>query len=212
MESASNLITKVESGLPWVRKRALNNLVKLGSSAVKEIITALDTPYAPVLMRSISSTRPEEFNESNIARKIWPFLIDALVQIGKPALEELENSLNHPNPNVRISAMETIGKIGHPSAVDMLLPFLKSDERGWAIVALGFTRSPRVYEVIVSTLEDKTIDQDFAIEALGVLGDIRALPILEKIAVSYKKLDGRYGFEKRTVVDEAIKSIQKENE
>ena len=212
MESASNLITKLESGLPWVRKRALNNLVKLGSSAVKEIIRALDTPYAPVLLKAISSTRPEEFNKSSIARKIWHLLIDVLVQIGKPALEELEKSLNHPNPNVRISAMETIGKIGHPSAVDTLLPFLESDDRGWAIIALGFTRSPKVYEVIVSALEDKTVDQDFAIEALGVLGDIRALPKLEKIAASYKKLDGRYGFEKRTVITEAIRSIQKENQ
>jgi len=57
MESARNLITKFESCLPWVRKRALNNLVELGSSAVKEIITALDTPYAPVLMKAISSTK-----------------------------------------------------------------------------------------------------------------------------------------------------------
>ena len=215
MESSSNLITKLESGLPWVRKRALNNLVKLGSFAVKEIITALDTPYASDLLKAISSTRPEEFNESIIARKIWPFLIDALVQIGKPALEELENSLNHPNPNVRISAMVTIGKIGHPSAVDILLPFLesiKSYERAWAIVALGHTRSSRVYEIIVSALENETIDQDSIITAFGALGDTRALPRLEKIAASHKKLDGRYGFEKRTVVNEAIKSIQKENE
>ena len=216
MEKVSNLIAKFDSGFPWVRKRALKNLVEIGQSAVKDIIVALDTPHAPMGLKKIhTKTQGMSVVEESVrAKKRWPLLIDALAKIGEPALDELENSLNHPNPNVCISAMRVIGKIGHPSAVDLLLPYLesiKSYERESAIIALGFTHSPRAYEIIVAALDNETVDQDAVIEALGALGDIRALPRLEKIAASYKKLDGRYGYEKRFGVNEAIENIQKGN-
>ena len=217
MERVNNLISKLDSGFPWVRKRALKNLVEVGQPAVKEIIVTLDTPHAPIGFQAINTKTQgmSVLDESLRVGKRWYLLIDALVQIGKSALDELENALHHPNPNVCVSAMLAIGRIGHPSAVDLLLPYLDSNEsyeREWAIVALGHTHSSRVYEIIVAALDNKTVDQDSTTKALGELGDVRALPRLEKIASSYEKLDGRYGFEKRTVVNEAIRSIQKENE
>jgi len=213
MKSISDLIMKLISGFPWVRKRALNNPVEFDLLGAKEIITELDNPYTPISMKGLSSSNSAEWSAAVTAGKRWPLLVDALVKIGEPALPELEKALQHPNPNVRISAIHAIGYIGHPSAIDLLLPFVeakKSPEEGWAMVALGRTRSPRIYETLVAALDDKNIDRkESAILALGVLGDTRALPKLEKIAAADKTLVEPVGRTIGNVAKEAIEKIQK---
>jgi HEAT repeat protein len=215
MENISNLITKLDSGLPWIRKRAQKRIIEIGLPAVNEIIAALDTRFAPIAIGGFKSGK-DGYSELNSALRRYPLLVDALVKIGKPALAELENALEHPNPNVRICVLRAIGNIGHPSAVDIILPYLEaaeSYESGWAIVSLGCTRSPKVYETIITALDNRTVDEFYTIEALGELGDIRASPKLEQIAASYQNNgDPRYVSDINSAINKTIKKIQKRND
>jgi HEAT repeat protein len=213
MKDLSGQIKKLNSFLPWVRTGALNSLVEAGLPAVKAIIAALDTPYAPIGIKFVSSNQSPEFMAEADALGRWPLLVDALVKIGKPALPELENALQHANLNVRISAMHAVGRIGDPSSVDLLLPFLqseKSHERAWALGSLGYTRSPKVFEILVHALGDRSMDiKETAISALGELGDTRALPKLERIAEKDRTMIENYGLTIGDVAKEAIRKIHK---
>jgi HEAT repeat protein len=136
--------------------------------------------------------------------------LDVLVSIGTPALSELEDALHHSNPNVRISAMHVIGKIGNPSFIDLLLPFTRSTlvyERAWSVGALGYAGLSKYYETLIIALDDEESDvRESAILALGDLGDERALPTLKRIAVKDRTLIENYGL---TVGDVAKKAVIK---
>jgi HEAT repeat protein len=215
MKDLSGQIKKLNSFLPWVRMGALNSLVEAGLPAVKAILAALDTPYAPIGIKSVSSNQSPEFIAQADASGRWRWLVDALVNIGKPALPELENALHHANLNVRISAMHAIGRIGDPSAADLLLPFLQSEkphERAWALGSLGYTRSPRVFEILVSALDDRSMDiKETAIRALGEFGDTRALPKLERIAEKDRTMIENYGLTIAGVAKDAIRKIHEKS-
>jgi HEAT repeat protein len=215
MDRISDLITKLDSGFPWVRNRALNNLVEAGLPAVKEIVVALDTPFMPICINEVSSSNQAEFRALSDAIERWPVLVDVLVKIGEPGLPELQNALHHSNPNVCITAMHAIGRIGHPSAVDLLLPYLQSKkpyERAWALGALGQTHSPRVFEILVPALDDESAEiKETAILALGEIGDTRALPKLEQIAKSDTTQVENYGLTIGHVAKDAIKKIRKKD-
>ena len=209
MKSISGQISGLNSLFPWIRKQAINSLVKTGMPAVKEIILILDTPYAPICINGISSNDPD-WDESTQAVARWKKLLDVLVSIGTPALSELEDALHHSNPNVRISAMHVIGKIGNPSFIDLLLPFTHSTlvyERAWSVGALGYAGLSKYYETLIIALDDEESDvRESAILALGDLGDERALPTLKRIAEKDRTLIENYGL---TVGDVAKKAIIK---
>lgn len=180
-----------------IRKRTSKILVKV-------IIAILDTPYAPISIKGTTSI---------FAIIRYPLLLSLLEKIGASVIMELENALHHPNLNVRISAMAAIGKSGHSSAVDLLLPFLDSREtaeREWAVSAIGYTRSPLVFERIIAAVEDEDLSvREAAIGALGDFGNENALPILEKIAESDRTLVESYGLTLGHVAKKAIEKIQK---
>jgi HEAT repeat protein len=213
MKSIRGQIRNVNSIFPWVRKRAMSSLVEIGVPAVKEIIIALDTPWAPIVTKGWNSTT-DSISELNSATKRYELLREVLLKIGEPAIAELENALHHPNLNVRFSAMEAILRIGHPSIVDLLLPLLDSTEyheRGLAVAELGKTGTPRAFDRIVAALDDEnSYVRNIAIIALGNLGNPNVLPKLERIAESDKtKVD-----HVRTIGDvakEAIEKIHKRN-
>jgi HEAT repeat protein len=209
MKSVSSQINSLDSIFPWVRERAMNNLVEIGVPAVKEIVAALDTRYAPVILDRLDSSQDSFSEPLRIAKRI-PRLLDVLVKIGKPAIPELEEALYHPNMNVRLLAMETIERIGYPSIVDLFFPFLKSKEyyeRGLAVGFLGKTHSPKVLEQIVAALDDESsYVRNIAIIALGNIGDMSVLPKLEQLK-SDKTLVDDYG--RKTMGDMAQEAIDK---
>jgi HEAT repeat protein len=213
MKNISSEINKLDSIFPWVRNNAFRNLVEIGSPAVKEIFAALDTRYAPYNTHGYNQ---DSLSEANRAQKRHPLLVDAVVKIGKAALPELEVALRHPNLNVRVSAMTTIARIGHPSAVDLLLPFLDSSEyleRESAVYTLASTRSSRVFERIVAALDDKNLGvRESAILALGDFGDASVLPKLEQIAELDKTMVEAYGRTIGHVAKDAIEKIKKRDD
>ena len=210
MKNISSQIKNLDSIFPWARNNAMKNLVEIGLLAIKEIIAALDTRYAPYNTHGYDQ---DSLSEANRAQKRHPLLLDVIVKIGKPALPDLELALRHSNPNVRVSAMTAIARIAHPSAVDLLLPFLDSREyleRESAVYALASTRSSRVFERIVAALDDKNLGvRESAILALGDFGNETVLPKLEQIAESDKTMVETYGRTIGHVAKEAIEKIRK---
>ena len=210
MKSISGQICALNSLFPWVRKQAINSLVKTGLPAVNEIILTLDTPYAPICINGVNNSDPE-WDECVAAVARWNKLLDVLVRIGTPALSDLENALHQSNPNVRISAMHVIGKIGNPSFIDLLLPFTRSKldyERAWAIGALGYAGSSKYYESLLIALDDEDSSvRESAIIALGELGDNRALSKLKRIAEQDRTMIENYGLTLGDVAKVAIGKI-----
>jgi HEAT repeat protein len=209
MKSVSRQINSLDSIFPWIRERAANNLVEIGVPAVKEIVAALDTRYAPVILDGLDSSQDSFSEPLRVAERISR-LLDVLVKIGKPAIPELEDALHHPNMNVRLLAMETIDRIGHPAIIDLLFPFLKSKEyheRGLAVGFLGTTHSPKVLERIIPALDDESsYVRNIAIIALGNIGGRSVLPKLELLK-SDKTLVDDYG--RKTMGDMAQEAIDK---
>jgi bilin biosynthesis protein len=210
MKSISRQINDLSSVFPWVRERAINNLVNTGLPAVKEILLTLDTPYAPICINSVSSDDPD-WDECALAVARWKKLLEVLVRIGTPALSELGDALRHSNPNARISAMHVIGKIGDPSFIDLVLPFTQSKlvyERAWSVGALGYAHLSKYYEVLITALNDEDSSvKESAIRALGDLGDDRALPTLKQIVDQDRTLIETYGLTLGDVAKHAIVNI-----
>jgi HEAT repeat protein len=111
--------------------------------------------------------------------------IEALVQIGGPALEDLLTVLTTPDPDVRKFVIDTLGDIKDSRAVPAMITRLVDDDdeniRVAAAEALGKIRDPRAVDALMACLnrhQHGWLDYAAA-EALGEIGDQRALgPLL----------------------------------
>ena len=80
---------------------------------------------------------------------------EALVKIGKPAIEPLIHALKHRFPNTREEAAEVLGEIGDEKAVEPLISMLKDSghhERVYPARALGKIGDERAVEPLISAL------------------------------------------------------------
>ena len=106
---------------------------------------------------------------------------DALVRIGRPALDGLLAALRHDAWILRLHACEALGKIGAEEAVEPLCRAMLKDRdtavRQDAAKALGGTRSPMALDALTAALTDLDV-RPFAVEALGRLNDLRAVETL----------------------------------
>lgn len=115
---------------------------------------------------------------------------DALVKIGKSAVEPLIASLNDEDPNIRKMAAKTLGNIGDPCAVDSLIISLKDenwDVRGDACYALGKIKNIRAVEPLVDVLKDEK--PTVRAGAVWALGEIKDKRVLELLIVALKDKD-----------------------
>jgi HEAT repeat protein len=111
--------------------------------------------------------------------------IEALVQIGEPALEYLLPVLTAPDPDVRKFIVDILGDTRDSRAVPALITRLADDDdeniRVAAAEALGKMRDPRAVDALLACLnrhQEGWLDYAAA-EALGEIGDRRALePLL----------------------------------
>ncbi len=111
--------------------------------------------------------------------------IEALVQIGGPAVEALLPVITAPDPDFRKFVVDILGEAKDPRAVPALIIRLVEDSdeniRVAAAEALGKIRDPRAVDALLSCLdrhEQGWLD-NAAAEALGEIGDERALePLL----------------------------------
>ncbi len=106
---------------------------------------------------------------------------DALVGIGKPAVPLLLEALTHDEWLVRLHAIEALGKMRSPEAVEPLLGVLFNDRdaaiREDAARALGEIGDARAVQFLLVAMNEAGL-RPLAIEALGKIGDRRAVPAL----------------------------------
>ncbi len=97
--------------------------------------------------------------------------------LGEGSLEEASSGFVD---NLRSSALEALGKIRPPEAVEQILPFLKKENPlivFSTIKALELIGSPLAVPGLISIAKEKRFKRA-ALEALGVIADIKALDCL----------------------------------
>jgi len=103
---------------------------------------------------------------------------NALVKLGKSAVEPLIPFLKDRNVDVRRGAAEALGKLGDARAVDPLIACLKDRNvsmRRIAATALGNLGDERAVDPLIACLNDKDDSvRNLVAHALGELGDERA--------------------------------------
>jgi len=106
------------------------------------------------------------------------FLVEILGEINsQKATSELIKLLKDPDENVCLAAVDAIGKLRDHRAVEALYPLLKSETpliSFAAIKALERIGDPRAAEGITAVMNIKGLERA-ALEALGTLGDLKAL-------------------------------------
>ena len=112
--------------------------------------------------------------------------IEALVDIGKPAVEPLIDALNDKDINIQLLAVESLGKIGDERAIEPLIKAFKdgmSLVRSAAVVALRKFKDTRAVETIIKALKDSYSDvQINAAWSLAALKDTMAVePLIENL-------------------------------
>jgi HEAT repeat protein len=125
------------------------------------------SPILPLLQDKVKAVRVEA--------------ADALAHIGEAAVRPLLEVLVHREWLVRLHAVEALGKIRSPDAVEPLLSVLFNDRdvaiRTDAARSLGDIGDPRAVDFLLTALSDADLRR-VAIEALGKIGDPRAVPAL----------------------------------
>ena len=118
----------------------------------------------------------------------------ALGEIGdKRAVEPLIGVLNKPNsPNTQRLAPKSLAKLGDDRAVEPLIGLLKQTYISYIATILGNLGDHRAVEPMIELLSADPDSREYGnqnpsfryytVRALGKLGDLRALPLLEKIA------------------------------
>ncbi len=124
------------------------------------------------------------------------FAASALGKIGdKKAVESLIHALNDEEWHVRKYAADALGNIGDERAVPSLLKAMRDEDNDvkWkAVVALGKMRSAAVEPLIEAFGNEDWRIRGRAAEALGNIGDTRALEILINALVGRNKDKNKY--------------------
>lgn len=162
------LITALRDNEWNVREAAQDALAMIGSPAVEPLIKALREyqirRYVIQVLGKIKDERVldplfvqlrnEEFKDDATA---------ALVEVGLPAVERLTAVINDKDKNVRKHAVQALGAIGIPEAVDLLIEAAKDEEwevRLAAIAGLDLIGDERGKPAIKAL----TKDPDFVVQ------------------------------------------------
>jgi HEAT repeat protein len=134
---------------------------------------------APLLQDKVKAVREE--------------VSSALAAIGESAMPALLESLTHPDWLVRLHAVEALGKAQSCEAVQPLLTTLFNDAdsavREDAVRALGLIGDPCAVEHLFAAMNEPGL-RVLAIEALGRIGDRRAVPVLLDAATGMHEPEG----------------------
>jgi len=116
----------------------------------------------------------------------------ALASIGDAAIPALTQMLGDHDWLVRLHAVEALGRTGSPTAVEALLSTLSGDSdsavREDTVRALGEIGHPSAVEGLMTVLKEPSL-RTLAVEALGRIGDRRAVPILIDIVTGNHSMD-----------------------
>lgn len=115
-----------------------------------------------------------------LGQRDWQDTVDALVEIGPPAVEPLIRTLKDRSIktwNIHARTINTLTKIGTPEAVEIVIEILKDTNsnqyvRGFAALAISDLKPKGAVVVLAKTLMDKNQFVRWkSAQALGTLGD-----------------------------------------
>ncbi|MFZ3063802.1 MAG: HEAT repeat domain-containing protein [Nitrospirota bacterium] len=141
-------------------------------NAAVEVLTKLGALSVPFLI--------DTFKDDD--RDVRKFVADILGDINdKRAANALINGLSDADENVSLASVESLGKLRDESAIEPLLKALKeSDDKLFlytVIKALEKIGNPKIVDVLIEMINKNGIEKA-VVEALGAIGDIKALDVL----------------------------------
>jgi HEAT repeat protein len=152
-----------------------------------------------------------------------------ILKVGDPAVAPLAQlAANGQSLAPRLIAIELLGQIATPRAIDVLLQLLAQEKnlavRGQVCIQLGYARERRALPIItqwLQTIGPKALDDVPGpkeaqpstcyirhIEALGMIGDERAVPILQQFIAKIPPGIGYGGFVSNFVKQAAQEAIE----
>lgn len=174
-----------------VQESAASILSQIADARVLDpLVRALDS--ADWIVRMHAAKALGRIGDVKVAPSMLPLLQDkvkavrvdtahALAMMGRAAMPLLLDALRHEEWLVRLHAVEALGKIKLPDAVEPLLSVLFNDHdtavREDAVRSLGEIGDPRAVEFLLTVMKDTGL-RHLAAEALGKIGDRRAVPAL----------------------------------
>ncbi len=154
-----------------VRMHAAKALGRIKDEAAVE-------PLIPLLQDKVKAVREEA--------------TASLAAIGTAALPSLLDAMHHPEWLVRLHAVEAVGKMRSPDAVEPLLSVLFNDPdtaiREDAIRALGLIGDARAVDFLLVAMKEPGL-RPLAVEALGLIRDRRAVPVLIDVVRGLNRSD-----------------------
>jgi HEAT repeat protein len=112
----------------------------------------------------------------------------------KSLIKPLIESLKNPDPNIRLSAIDTLGELGATEAVKPLIELLKdsnSSIRNKAVLALAELGKTEAIKPLIKLLQDSDKSVSFStIFALSQLGATEAIDPLEELLIDLIKETG----------------------
>ncbi|MBI5042739.1 MAG: HEAT repeat domain-containing protein [Nitrospirae bacterium] len=141
-------------------------------NAAVEVLTKLGALSVPFLI--------DAFKDND--RDVRKFIADILGDINdKRAANALVKGLSDPDENVCLASVEALGKLRDESAIEPLLKMLKTGEDNLllytVIKALEKIGNPRIVDVLITMVNKHGIEKA-VVDALGAIGDIKALNVL----------------------------------
>jgi len=100
-------------------------------------------------------------------------VVDALVKIGKPAVNPLIEVLNDKNKDIRLVAVVALGEIKDKRAIPPLIEALKDEDwcvRFAAAKALGEIKDKRAVSPLIEALKDENVHGYAAIALRKITG------------------------------------------
>jgi len=146
---------------------------------------ALGVMSDPRTVHALFSTLQDK-NDNVYLITLHPAVVEALNQIGEPAVKGLLKALESKNRHVRIDAIKTLGMLGTSEVVPELFIKLQDNNehrevRSWLVWALGQLGDVRALSHLLAILQDNDEDLDVrsaATWALAQLGDPQAVEAL----------------------------------
>ncbi len=146
----------------WLRTRILETLRTFGDQVLRPGVALLNHPEEEI--RTAALVLCEHFND--------PRLVDPVGKL-----------LQDPDWWLRISACDTLGRLGDERAVPYLIKALEDAETRWAAIdALSHIASPAALKPLASLLRDPRVEVRLeVVKAFSKFDDPRLLPLLQAV-------------------------------
>jgi HEAT repeat protein len=167
--------------------------------------------FAARVLGSISIPESIDALTSLLDNDDLDLVIEAIISLGNMQKKEfftnIEPFIDHEQRELRLAALEALGKIKNEDAIEPLCKILKEDEdpfiRETAVSSLGQIGTPKALEAFLEALKDNSLEvRRQAVVNLGKFKDAKAIELLLGSLYDY----GNFG-DLRKEIAKSLKSI-----